>query len=121
MLRQDFDNVTDPDVFYFTHHDLRQANLAWHPQLGVKIIDWSWAGTGRKYSDTTTLLIDLHKSGHDVEKYLDYFNPDHALTLIGFWLAHSLWPTKSDDDSVRFHQVVSAISAYNLLMKYRQR
>jgi ADP-ribose pyrophosphatase YjhB (NUDIX family)/thiamine kinase-like enzyme len=120
-LRRNFDDMTDPDTFYFTHHDLRQANLAWHPQLGVKIIDWSWAGVGRRHSDTTTLLIDLNKSGHDISNYLDYFNPDHALTLIGFWLAHSLWPTKSDDDSVRFHQIVSAISAYDLLTKYRQR
>jgi ADP-ribose pyrophosphatase YjhB (NUDIX family) len=120
-LAEKFLGITGPETFYFAHHDLRQANLAWHPNLGTKIVDWSWAGKGRKNSDATTLLIDLHKSGHDIQKHMGCFNTDHALTLIGFWLAHSLWPTRTDDTSVRFHQIASAVSAYDLLMKYRQR
>jgi thiamine kinase-like enzyme len=118
-LRQDFNSVQDPETYYFSHHDLRQANIAWHPRLGARIIDWSWAGPGRKNSDITTLLIDLHKSGHDVTRYLPHFNSDHAHTLIGFWLAHSLWPTPTNDDTVRLQQVVSAVSAYDLFMKNR--
>lgn len=120
-LAQAASNITDPNEFYFTHHDLRQANVAWHPEHGAKIVDWSWAGPGRKLSDTTTLLIDLHKSGHDVRSYMQYFDRDHALTLIGFWLAHSLYPTPSDDNSVRFQQVLSAVSAYDLLVENWQR
>lgn len=110
-------SLQDPQEFSFAHHDLRQANIAWHPQHGAKIVDWSWAGPGRIHSDATTLLIDLHKSGHDIAAYKDYFNPDHALTLIGFWLAHSLYPTPGDDTTVRFQQVVSAVSAYDILAK----
>lgn len=101
------------------HHDLRQANVSWHEQHGTKIIDWSWAGLGLPDSDTTTLLVDLHKSGHDVSRHLHRFNNDHALTLIGFWLNHSLWASRSDDRSVRFHQAVSAVAAYDLLIKNR--
>ncbi len=118
-LQVEFNHLDDSTDLYFCHHDLRPANLAWHPTHGTKIVDWSWAGAGRKNSDITTLLIDLHKSGHDVRTYMHHFNHEHALTLIGFWLAHSLWPTRTDDNSVRFHQTVSAISAYDLLMKYR--
>lgn len=113
--------IVEPDELFFCHHDFRPANLAWHPTEGTRIVDWSWAGAGRQNSDATTLLIDLHKSGHSIQKYMNHFNPDHALTLIGFWLAHSLWPTRTNDQSVRFHQVASAISAYDLLMKHRER
>lgn len=121
QLHSEFNTLSFPDKLYLTHHDFRQANIAWHPNHGTRIVDWSWAGAGRKNSDSTTLLIDLHKSGHDIKSFMDYFNDDHALTIIGFWLAHSLWPTRTADDSVRFHQVVSAVSAYDLLMKKWQR
>lgn len=114
-------NLPEPHELVFTHHDLRQANIAWHPDHGTKIVDWSWAGPGRKHSDTTTLLIDLHKYGHDVSNYMKYFNNDHALTLIGFWLVHSILPSASDDNGVRFQQLLSSVSAYDLLMKNRQR
>lgn len=110
-------NLTVPEKQFFAHHDLRQANVAWHPEHGAKIVDWSWAGPGREHSDTTTLLIDLHKTGHDVSEYMRYFNRDHALTLIGFWLAHSLLPTIGDDKTVRFQQLLSSVSAYDLLAK----
>ncbi len=115
-LRDAFNQLPPTEDFVFTHHDARQANLAWHPEHGTALVDWSWAGVGRPKSDTTTLLIDLHKSGHDVSAYLDtHFSREHALTMIGFWLAHSLWPTRDNDDSVRFHQTASAVAAYDLL------
>ncbi len=104
-----------PTKLVLSHHDFRQANIAWNPDVGAKIVDWSWAGVGRENSDATTILIDLHKSGHNVSDYMSHFNQDHALTLIGFWLAHSLWPTRDDDKTVRLHQTVSAISAFDLL------
>lgn len=103
----------------FSHHDIRQSNIAWHPEKGVKIIDWSWAGQGVPGTDTTSLLIDIAKSGVDVLDYLhEYFNPDHALVLIGFWLEHSTWPTASGDQTVRLHQVASAIAGASLLGEY---
>ncbi|MBI3889195.1 NUDIX domain-containing protein [Candidatus Saccharibacteria bacterium] len=114
-LRNTFKALPAPGELVFSHHDFRQANVAWRPDAGAKIVDWSWAGVGRKNSDATTFLIDLHKSGHDISRYMDHFNQEHALTLIGFWLAHSLWPTRSDDKTVRLHQTISAISAFDLL------
>lgn len=99
------------------HHDLRESNFAWHPQQGTKIVDWSWAGPGLANSDTTTFLIDLHKRGVNVANYMDKFNYDHALTMIGFWLMHSTWPG-GDDDTVRFQQVHSAVAAYDLFKNF---
>lgn len=99
---------------YFCHHDFRESNFAWHPTRGVNIIDWSWAGPGVKNADATTFLIDLHKRGVDVSSYMQNFNKNHALTMIGFWLQHSIWPA-SDDPDVRFQQVHSAVAAYDLL------
>ena len=101
----------------FCHHDLRQSNLAWHPDHGSKLVDWSWAGLGESGSDQTSLLIDLHKSGHDVATYYEHVNAEHCLTLLGFWLAHSTWPIYRGDDSIRFQQFVSALSAYDLLQQ----
>ncbi|HEX8390637.1 MAG TPA: NUDIX domain-containing protein [Candidatus Saccharimonadales bacterium] len=98
------------------HHDARQANVAWHPKYGVKIVDWSWAGPGMKRADTTAFLVDLAKSGHDVSPYLaDYFNPAYARLLIGFWLGHSVRPARPGYESVRLHQVASAATAYKLV------
>jgi len=99
-----------------SHHDARQANIAWHPDHGAKLVDWSWADIGPKNSDATNFLIDLTKSGHDVEKYLKtYFNEDHAMVLMGFWLSHSLWPSHGNQSQVRFHQFTSAVASYQLL------
>lgn len=100
--------------FVFCHHDVRQSNLAWHPEHGSKLVDWSWAGLGETGSDQTSFLIDLHKGGHDISSYYDAINPYHCLTLIGFWLAHSTWPAYRDD-TVRFQQFLSAVSAYDIL------
>lgn len=118
-LAGEYENIAEPSEYVFTHHDLRQSNIAWHPEQGTRIVDWSWAGAGRKNSDITTMLIDLHKSGHDIDRHMEHFSEEHALTLIGFWLGHSLWPTRTDDQSVRFHQVLSAVCAYSLLQKNR--
>lgn len=103
-----------PGPFVFCHHDVRQSNLAWHPNEGAKLIDWSWAGVGEPDSDITSLLIDLHKSGHDISNHHHRINPRHCLTLMGFWLGHSTWPHRGDD-TVRFQQFLSAVSAYEVL------
>lgn len=105
--------------FVFCHHDIRQSNLAWHPEHGTKIIDWSWAGLGEPGSDSTSFLIDLAKAGHDISPYQEHINPAHCLTLIGFWLAHSTWPAHGDD-TVRLQQFVSALSGYETLKLVRQ-
>lgn len=111
-----FRTAATPTDLYLCHHDMRQANIAWHPIHGARLVDWSWAGTGGKNSDTTMLLIDLHKSGHNVSPYMERFDNQHAASLIGFWLTHSLMPAQNGD-TVRFHQLVSALSAYDLLAK----
>ena len=104
--------------FVFCHHDVRQSNLAWHPDHGTKLVDWSWAGLGEPGSDITSLLIDLHKSNHDITPYRDLINPQHCLTLMGFWLNHSTWPCRDNDDTVRFQQFLSALSAYEVLRTF---
>jgi len=104
-----------PERFVASHHDARQSNIAWHPDHGVKMVDWSWFGAGEPGSDATNFLIDIHKSGHDISDYIDALNPHHCLMLIGFWLAHACWPIHTSDDSVRFQQFVSAVSAYEVL------
>lgn len=100
--------------FVLCHHDIRQSNLAWHPEHGTRLVDWSWAGLGEPKSDSTSFLIDIAKSGYDISAYRDCINPHHCLTLIGFWLAHSTWPAHGDD-TVRFQQFVSALSGYEVL------
>ncbi len=103
----------------FSHHDARQHNITWHPELGVRIVDWSWAGMGLPNSDTTMFLVDLTKSEIDITEYLDkYFNSTHAHILIGFWLARALEPPSKSNPEVRLHQLASAITAYNLI-KYK--
>lgn len=97
----------------FCHHDIRQSNMAWHPKRGTKLIDWSWSGPGESGSDITSLLIDLHKSGHNISNYYKEINLDHCLTLMGFWLNHATWPYGSDD-TLRFQQFLSALSAYEI-------
>lgn len=117
-LHQQFRTYSHSNFDSLCHHDMRQANIAWHPQHGAKFVDWSWAGIGTKNSDTTMLLIDLHKSGHDVSDFMNRFDPQYARTLMGFWLAHGIMPA-GDSEGVRFHQLVSALSSYDLLTKYR--
>lgn len=108
-------NPPNPTARY-SHHDARQNNIAWHPDHGVKIVDWSWYSPGTEHADSTMFLIDMAKSQRPVENYLaDSFDPEHARLLIGFWIMHSLWPTRNDNDTVRLHQVASALTAYQLL------
>lgn len=102
----------------FSHADLRQSNLAWHPTLGVKIVDWSWAGRSAPGLDTTSFLIDLAKSGIDIEPYREYFDPLHARKLIGFWLGRSVLPTR-EGSTVREHQLISALTAFELLASHQ--
>jgi len=48
-----------------------------------------------------------------MERYFDY---DHAITLIGFWLAHSIWQPRDGDETVRIQQIASAAAAYELVL-----
>lgn len=111
--------INSKELTAFSHHDARQHNIAWHPDYGVRVVDWSWAGMGLPNSDTTMFLIDLVKSEIDISEYLDqYFNSTHAHILIGFWLARALEPPSKSNPEVRLHQLASAITAYNLI-KYK--
>ena len=110
-------NIEKTNEFVLSHGDARQSNIAWHPNHGVKIVDWSWADMAPKKSDSTMFLIDLAKSGHDVSPYMErYFSYDHAITLIGFWLAHSIWQPRDGDETVRIQQIASAAAAYELIL-----
>jgi len=97
------------------HNDARQSNIAWHPTKGASLVDWSWSDPAPKHADATMFLIDLVKSGHDVTPYVDHVNKDQLITLIGFWLAHSVWNTRDGSTTVREQQVASATAAYTLL------
>lgn len=114
-LYQAFLSCNLPSPTGLTHYDLRQSNLAWHPEHGVRIVDWSWADTGPEHMDSTSFLIDLAKSGIDITPYQEQFDTTHALVLIGFWLGHSTWPTPTTDRTVRMHQLASAIAAFRLI------
>lgn len=97
------------------HNDARQSNIAWHPEYGAKIVDWSWGDPAPKDADSTMFLIDLVKSGYDVSPYLDHINKDQVIVLIGFWLAHSLWQTRDGSSTVREQQIASVTAAHRLL------
>ena len=114
-LKEQSDDIDLEQPMTAAHNDFRQSNMAWHPDEGVRIVDWSWAGRGLPGADKTTFLIDMHKHGYDIKKYSDQINSDHILMLIGFWLMHSLEPTCDRTDSVRFQQIHSAVAAYDLL------
>lgn len=112
-----------PTDFVLAHNDARQSNIAWNlnTQEDVILVDWSWADLAPRGADTTMFLIDLAKSGHDVSSYMEtYFNKDHALTLIGFWLGHGLWNTRDGSTTVRMHQVASAVAAYKLIQSLQE-
>lgn len=104
-------------TLFMAHNDARQSNIAWHPEHGVKIIDWSWADAAPQNADATMFLIDLAKADYPTENYHQYINPDFAHTLIGFWLAHSIWETRDASLTVREHQVASACAAFAILEK----
>ena len=102
---------------FMAHNDARQSNIAWHPKHGTRLVDWSWGDVAPKNADSTMFLIDLVKSGKEVDAHLLSFSPEYAHTLIGFWLAHSLWQTRDGSQTVREHQIASAVAAYQLLIK----
>jgi len=105
-----------PVTGHISHHDIRQSNLAWHPVEGTVLVDWSWASHGVHNADATMLLIDLHKSGVDVSLWLPtHFNADYAKLLIGYWLLRVGEPSAQGNDVVRLQQLVSAISAFELV------
>ena len=108
-------NIDRGQALFTAHNDARQSNIAWHPERGTRLVDWSWADKAPENADATMLLIDIAKSGKDVSEFLPKFNHDHAHTLIGFWLAHSLWETRDGSQTVREHQIASAVSAYSLI------
>jgi len=108
-------SLSRDEELYMAHNDARQSNIAWHPEHGTKLVDWSWADRSPKDADATMFLIDLVKSGSNIDTYLPEINQDYAHVLIGFWLAHSLWQTRDGSQTVREHQVASAIAAYKVL------
>lgn len=114
-LRTASTNLLRTPELFPAHNDARQSNIAWHAEQGVRIVDWSWADDAPKDADATMFLVDLAKSGYDVAQHLGSFNKEHALTLIGFWLAHSTWKTRDADTSVREHQLAAAVAAHQLL------
>ena len=107
--------LPSPELTHFAHYDVRQSNIAWHPELGVRIVDWSWADAAPAGIDITSFLIDISKAGYSIDEHLEKFDADQALILIGFWLGHSIWPTPTHDQTVREHQIASAVAAYQLL------
>jgi len=115
VLYTEYSKSTPPELINFAHYDIRQSNIAWHPEQGVRIVDWSWADHAPRGMDTTSFLVDLAKAGHDVGDYMQHANRNHLLLLIGFWLGHSVWPTPTPDQTVRIHQIGSAIAAFKLL------
>lgn len=115
ILRQKAMAMNRDVPLYLAHNDARQSNIAWHPTEGTRLVDWSWGDEAPKNADATMFLIDLVKSGKDISSYLESFNPDHAYTLIGFWLAHSLWETRDGSQTVRQHQIASAIAAFKVV------
>lgn len=101
-----------------SHNDARQSNITWHKYHGVKVVDWAWAGLAPKNADSTMFLIDLAKSDYEIDFYIDdYFNKDHALILIGFWLNHSTQNNPNDSETIRFQQIISALAAYKLISR----
>lgn len=115
-LRSAAQQMPAPERYVLAHHDARQSNIAWHPDEGARLVDWSWYGYGRPNSDATSFMIDMHKSGHDISAHLDKISPEHCLTLIGFWLEHSTRDPRGDT-TVRRQQLLSAISGYEVLTK----
>jgi hypothetical protein len=98
------------------HFDARQSNIAWHPDHGAKLVDWSWASAAPLGADRTMFIIDIFKAGLDVSGLVDYhLEPNYALLQMGHWLARGARQSSPGDNNVRFHQMASAVSAATLL------
>ncbi len=99
------------------HFDARQSNIAWHPDHGAKLVDWSWASPAPYGTDRTMFIIDIFKTGYDVTDLVPYnLEPGHALLQMGHWLSRGSRPSAPGDNNVRFHQMASAVSAAQLLL-----
>lgn len=114
-LRTRATEVDRNPTMVMAHNDARQSNIAWHPEHGARLVDWSWADPAPKHADSTMFLVDMQKAGYDVQSYREHINTDQLITLIGFWLAHSLWQTRDGSTTVREQQVASAVTAFRVL------
>jgi 8-oxo-dGTP pyrophosphatase MutT (NUDIX family) len=115
MLIDQAAHIDRTPAMVMSHNDARQSNIAWHPEHGAKIVDWSWGDPAPRDADSTMFLVDLAKSGYDVRPYVDHLNKDQLLVYVGFLLAHSLWQTRDGSTTVREQQVASASAAHRLL------
>ncbi len=113
-IRTYSETISKTPELVMAHNDARQSNIAWHPEKGVRLVDWSWGDNAASGADSTMFLVDLAKSGFDVTDYLDEINRDQLIVLIGFWLAHSIWQTRDGSTVVREQQVASAVAAHKL-------
>jgi len=115
VLRENAAHIERNVPLFMAHNDARQSNIAWNPEAGTRIIDWSWGDPAPKDADKTMFLIDLVKSGFDVGPYVEHVNRDYLNIYLGFLLAHSLWNTRDGSTTVREQQVASASAAHQLL------
>ena len=101
------------------HNDARPSNIGWkpdeEPQKRARLVDWSWADPAPYNADATMFLVDLAKSGRDINKWLDYINKDQLIVYTGFLLAHALCSTRDGSSTIREQQVASASAAHRLL------
>jgi 8-oxo-dGTP diphosphatase len=116
-LRLQAQHIERDTPLVMSHNDARQSNIAWHPEYGARIVDWSWGDPAPVNADTTMFLMDLVKGGFDVSPYVDRISKDQLVVQIGFLLAHSLWNTRDGSTTVREQQVASASAAHRLLME----
>ena len=99
------------------HLDARQSNIAWSPESGARIVDWSWASAAPRGADRTMFIIDLFKAGFDVHPLVNHhLEPGYGLLQMGHWLARGTQPSSPGDNNVRFHQLASAASAATLML-----
>jgi hypothetical protein len=100
-----------------SHHDSRQTNIAWWEDRSSKLVDLSWFNLGPRNTDSTMLLIDLAKYGHDIRRYMPgRFNEAYAWLRAGNWLNRAtLPPSAPEREKVRQAQLKSALAALRLL------
>lgn len=119
QMAHDSSQIDRHQAHFFSHNDARPSNLAWHPSLGTRLIDWSWADLAPRQADSTTFLINLFKNQLDTKPYYNAcFNREYALTLIGFWLSRCLDTPHDGSLEVRLQQLLSAVAAYQLCYEY---
>jgi len=118
-LREQTLTINRHPEFFMAHNDARPSNIGWkpdeEPQKRARLVDWSWADPAPYNADATMFLVDLAKSGRDINKWLDYINKDQLIVYTGFLLAHALWSTRDGSSTIREQQVASASAAHRLL------